>query len=323
MERALELLIDAAEDRPTRSLLAGVRDRVREGAPPADALAGASHSVTRFEHAVLSAADEAASVAPALEGLAVFLEEQETLRERVRSALIYPALVFTVGVCVAIIMLGLLLPRTRELLEGAGGGMPGLTRACMAAGTFLLHWGWVLLLVPAGAVLYWRQRVRDDAERRVRWDRRLFRVPLWGRGYELLAGLRFARSLAMTLRGGVSLVDALPLAGRATGSRWIAALSDEESEFVRHGGRLSEALQRIPPLARSLPGWVRIGEAGGALPRMLDAAGDRYQERWERLASRSLALLEPALILAVGGFVLLVTSAVLLPVIRLSRGVGM
>ena len=138
----------------------------------------------------------------------------------------------------------------------------------------------------------------------------------------MLASLRFCRTLSVLLKGGVALIDGLVLAGRATGSPWVARIAAEEAETVRHGGRLSDAVARIPPLAESLPGWIRIGEASGGLAKLLDSAGQRYQVRWDRFITRCLSFLEPILIIAIGGFVLLVTLSVLLPVLQLSQAVG-
>ena len=147
-------------------------------------------------------------------------------------------------------------------------------------------------------------------------------MPLWGRGYRILVNLRFARTLAMVLRGGVSVIDGLVLAGRATGSPWVEELAEAEARAVRHGGRRSDSVGRIPPLAGSLPGWIRAGEASGGLPRLMESAGDRCQAHWQRFAGRCLGILEPALILVIGAFVLLIASAILLPIVTLSRALG-
>jgi type II secretory pathway component PulF len=164
-----------------------------------------------------------------------------------------------------------------------------------------------------------RRRLDVDFRRRV--DRWLFRLPLVGRGYRILVNMRFARTLSILLDGGVPLIDGMVLAGRATGSCWIGHLVELEAESVRHGGRLSDAVRRIPPLSEWLPGWILIGEASGGMSRLVESAGQRYQQWWERFTSRCLSVVEPALILLIGGFVLLVTVSVLLPVISLSQSV--
>jgi general secretion pathway protein F len=257
-----------------------------------------------------------------LAGLADFLEEQERLRERVQGALIYPAIVFAVGICVAILMLGLLLPRARDILANTDEGLPGVTAFMIGLGRFLQHWGIGLALVlVAGGGLAWR-RARRDPKWRMRLSRMLFRAPVLGRGWITLVSLRFARTMSILLQGGVPVMDSLRLAGRATGDPWVTASCETEADAVRHGSSLSDAVRRIPPLAHSLPGWIEVGEAGGGLVRLLGAAARRYQAQWDRYLSRCLALLEPLLIFLIGGFVLLVTLSVLLPVVSLSQAVG-
>ncbi len=320
--RALGVLIDSPELTPVRPLLARVRDRVREGVSLAAALAEGSRSVTPFESAIVEAAESSGSVEMMLEQLAVFLEAQQKLREKVQGALVYPSIVFTVGICVAIVMLGLLVPRTRDILGGNEASLPALTAFMMALGRFCTTWGLALLGGLALGGLYARLRLERDAAFRRDWSRLLFRLPVFGRGCRLLVNLRFAQTLAILLRGGLSVIRAFPLAGRATGNPWIASLTEERAESIRHGGSLSDAVRSVPPLAESLPGWLEIGEASGGLEPLLVSAGQRYQERWDRYVSRCLALLEPLLILTIGGFVLLVTLSVLLPVINLSSRIG-
>lgn len=319
LERALEILIESPEMSETRGMLAVVRDGVREGRSLAAALAEGGASVTVFERAIIDAAEQSASVPAMLERLAGFLEHREKLRERIHSALLYPALVVCVAVCVAVVMLGLLLPRAREILAGSQAPMPRLTAGMITLGAGLGKWGVPALAVVVAAGWLFARRLRRDADLRERWDRVLYGLPVWGRGYALLVNLRFAHTLAILLRGGVALLDAVRLSGRATGSPWLARLAADESEAIRHGSNLADAVGRIPPLAASLPGWIRVGEAGGGLERLLENAGERYEERWDRYLSRSLTLLEPTLILVIGMFVLLVTLAVLLPVLSLSR----
>ena len=150
-------------------------------------------------------------------------------------------------------------------------------------------------------------------------DRFYFRLPLIGRGYAIVANLRCVRTLAIMLKGGVGLVDALPLAGRSTGSAWVASLMEREADAVRHGSSLADAIRRVPPLAVSLPAWIQAGEASGALEKLLETAGDAFQHQWNRFATRTLSWLEPALIFLIGLFVLLVTLSVLLPIVSMNK----
>lgn len=320
--RAFDNLIESPELASEHSLLAGIKDRLRDGMPLAAALSESSASISPFETAIIEAAERSASVEVMLERLADFLDEQEQTREKVQSALFYPLIVLTVGICVAILMLGVLLPRARTIMSVGNAPLPALTQFMLGLGAQLSRWGGLCLVALVAAVAAVRHKLRADSRWQLRWDQALFRMPVLGRGYALLVNLRFARTLAILLRGGVALIDGVLLAGRATGSVWVSDLIRRESEAVRHGEALSGALRRVPPLALSMPGWVQTGEASGSLDRLLDSAGKRYQVQWERFVSRCLSLLEPILILGIGGFVLLVTISVLLPILSLTRVVG-
>jgi len=306
----------------SRALLAGVRDRVQEGVSLAAALKAGTSSVSDFEEAIIAAAERAAAVPDALESLADLLEQGEKVRHRLRSAMVYPAIVTVAGVLVAGLMLGFLVPRAQDVLAQSRGSLPGLTVFMMGFGRWVVRWGLAVPLAGLLAGLWHYERRRRDRAYRVRADRVLFRLPVFGYGYVLLAQLRFARTLAVLVRSGVGLVEGVALAGRATGSPWLADLADEQAEALRHGSRLSEAVRRMGPLGRDLPAWIQVGEMGGELARLLDHAAQRCLERWERSTTRSLSILEPMLILCVGGFVLLVTLSVLLPVLNLSKGLG-
>jgi len=140
MVRALEMLLRSPDLGDGSVLLAGVRDAVREGQSLAASLAEASDSFTAFEKAIIQVAERSGSVDLMLERLATFLEEQEGLKERVQGALIYPAIVVTVGICVAILMLGLLLPRAGAIFPDRQADMPALTVFMMGVGSFLMRW---------------------------------------------------------------------------------------------------------------------------------------------------------------------------------------
>lgn len=317
--RSLDILIESPEMDCQHILLAGVRDRVKEGSSLADALADASDSLTACERAIIESAEKSATVEFMLERLAKFLEEQQKLHDRVQTALIYPSIVVAVGVCVAVLMLGLLVPRTHKLLVGTNVVLPGLTQFMMSLGSLILKWGWVAAAGVIGGVLYLKHKLKHDHGFCARWDRALFKIPLWGKGYTILVNLRFSRTLAILLSGGVSLIEGIALAGRATGSPWISQLTEEGAEQLRHGNSLSNVIQKIEPLSASLAGWIRAGEASGGLERLLENASDRYQAYWNRFAGKSISFLEPVIILVIGGFVLLITVSVLLPIVSLTR----
>lgn len=322
LEDALNVLIDSPDQANLSSLLAGIRDKIKEGTSFASALGSASKSVSSFEQAIVEAGEKSGNVELMLGRLADFVSEQDKLRERIQSAMVYPSIVVGMGICVAIVMLGLLVPRARAILEGTTVDMPVITRMVIAFGSATVTVGPILLGLGIIVALWFTAKLKNDDEFRMTWDRRSFRFPIVGRARTLLANLRFARTMSILLDGGVSVIDAFLLAGRATGSSWTTAMVSTEAETVRQGASLCDAVRRVQPLSLSLPGWIQVGEASGDLAQLLERAGARYEEQWNRFVERSLGLLEPVLILIIGGFVLVVTLAVLLPVMSLSQAMG-
>jgi general secretion pathway protein F len=321
---AMEILMESPELGVSPSLLAGVRDRIREGASLAVALSTMAPHIKPYEKAILEVGEKSGNLEAMLERLALFLEEQEQLREKIISALIYPGIIFTFAIIVAIVLLGFVVPAAASVITEQSDKLqlPLLTRFMMTLGRGLLFGVPLALLAGLLGRSYLKQRMATEPALRYRLDQWVFQTPLVGRGYTIAVNLRCARTLSILLQGGVGLVDAMALAGRSTGSAWVAHLMQAEAESIRHGSSLADAMRRIPPLARSLPAWIQAGEASGALERLLDTAGNAYQHQWNRYVSRTLSWLEPVLIISIGIFVLLVTLSVLLPIISLNQTLG-
>lgn len=319
MTSALDSLVESAEWTAVAPALAGVRDRIREGAGPAEAFEASG--VAPLEVSLLQAGQRAGEMAAVFTKLAELLEEEEAIRDRVRSALLYPAIVSSVALLIAVGVFLFLLPAFARMFEESRVALPPLTRAVLAAGRVSSA-----AIVPAllsGAVLVWgfRRRCGRSLRCRMAFERLILALPVVGPARKALVGLRFARTLALLLRGGIPMIEALELAAAACGSAEVATAMPDEAERVRHGGRLHEAIRNIEPL-RMLAAWVETGEQSGDLPAMLDVAAARCEQAWNRRLTRGLALIEPALILLLGALVFLLALAILQPILALHRQIA-
>ncbi len=317
---ALDSLVESAEWTAVAPALAGVRDRIREGAGPAEAFEASG--VTPLEGSLLRAGQRAGEMAAVFTKLAELLEEEETIRDRVRSALLYPVIVSTVALLIAAGVFVFLLPAFARMFEESRVALPPLTRIVLAAGRASSAAMGPVLLAAAALVWVVRRRCARSARCRAAFERLVLRLPMVGPAREALVGLRFARTLALLLRGGIPLVEALDLAAAACGSAGVASAMPAEAERVRHGGRLHEAIRNIEPLRRMLTAWVEAGEQSGDLPAMLDIAAARCEQVWNRRLTRGLALIEPALILLLGALVFLLALAILQPILALHRQIA-
>ncbi len=319
---AIDTLIKTPEMRGIDGILGRVRDRVREGASLAQALAGTRADISKFEQATIMVAERASSLDVVLVQLADFIDEHEKMKARIQQAMIYPMLVLGLGICVAVVMLGILLPRTQKLMGGMVSDMPVLTRIMLSLGESIWPWGLLASAMLVVTGVWWIRHIRSDKKLRVKYDQMIFKMPLIGKGYRLLVAIRFARTLAILIRAGVSLVEGVALAGRATGSPWLEQLATKETESLRHGTTLADTIRKIAPLADQLPGWIEVGEASGSLDTLLDRAATRCQVRFDRYLDKLLVFLEPILLLFIGGFVLLIVLSVMLPMFSLSNAIA-
>ena len=315
MDRALALMMES-EDADISLALAAAMAGVREGRWLADSLAAACPGMLGHERAALAAAEHSAALPAMLPRVAEILEARELVRDRVRSALVYPAFVLALGVLVAAVMLGVVVPKTGAMLAESGLELPAASRLAVAgakafaAGTAALAAG---LAVALGLA---RRAAARSAARSP-----MLRLPFM-RAALALAGMRFASTLSVLTASGLPVVEALPIAGAATGRPWLRRCVEEQAEAVRNGRSLSTAIAALPGVGRELGEWVRVGEAGGCLGPMLDVAAGRMQREWERTLARRLALLEPAILALVGLFVLVLALALILPVMGMTRSLG-
>lgn len=319
LDQALELLLETPELGRCAEVLAKVRDAVRDGDALAAALSESSRRITLFETALLETGERTGALDAALVRLADFLEEEDSIRERIRTAMIYPAFIILLALVVSVLLLGVMMPNFEKLLGEMQLDLPPITRVMLGLGGFLARFGWVVLAgLGLLAWMAWRG-FTGSALWQARWARAQFGLPVWGKVTTALVNLRFSRTLALLLQGGVPLEEGLPLAGRSTGNTWVETGIETEAEKLRQGSSLADAVRRVPALSGALPGWIRAGEASGDLPELLESAARRFQRDWEKRMTRALSLLEPIVILVVGLFVLLVAMAVLQPILSMNE----
>jgi len=327
LDRALALLRDPAADAggASSSAAAAALERVaaavREGRGLADALDGAGAGLAPYERAAVASAEASATLPDALERLAGDLEADEAARASVRSALAYPCFVALLGLAVAGAMLGFVVPAAMRSLEASGLAIPASSRWLVGACRLV-----VFGLVPAAAALGLafaaaRRRARRDPAAALRLDRLLLRLP--GSRFAVeRAAERFATILGALVEGGMPVPEALPVAAAGTGRPALADALAGATARIRAGEAPAEALGRVPRIGPLLAQWIRVGEAGGCLPRMLRAAAGRLRARWRRRLALRLALLGPILLALVGAFVLALALGLVLPLLDVARGIG-
>jgi len=296
-----------------------VGEMVRRIAQRVDAGSSITEALREHERAfgsvyieTIGAAEKSGSMRRALEELAENLEWQDEARRRVQQAVMYP---LAVGVALGggtAFLLAFVVPRFTSMFAARGVELPALTRALAAIGASLTNFWWVYLLAIA-ATLFLARATWASSAGRVAIDRALHRAPYFGSMLRALAVTRFSRVLGVSLSAGISLVDAVEQAGRASGRPMLAQEMADAARQVRMGSSLADAIASTSYLPIFAKRMLAAGEEAAELPRLCTVVARRYEREAEHLSKNLGTLIEPLLIAALTGVVLLVALGIFLP----------
>jgi general secretion pathway protein F len=304
---------------PLRDTLAEARTRLHEGESFAHALGAARGVVPGIVLGMLRAGDRGSQLPLALEQVARHLEQEAELIARVRQALAYPLLLAAVGVASVLVIGTVIVPRFAELLGDLGQELPPATRVLLVGSSLLSHYWFLLIPAMAGMVALPLEIVRRPASRR-QMEETLLALPLIGSVRLALATSRIGRALGAMLAAGMPLLAALDAARDAVGDTAVARRLERARERVAAGAPVAESLERESALAPSALQLVHVGESSGRLGDMARRAGDLAAQEAERGLKTLVTLVEPALIVAFGGLVAFVATALLQAVYAIRPG---
>ena len=316
LEEAVRTIGRQAEREEVRAVLSSVHAAVVEGRRLSEAMKREQASFPPLYRAMVSAGESSGTLPQILERLAELLERQAQVRGKVLSALAYPVILAIVATFVVFALMVFVVPKVVEQFEDVGQELPLLTRMVIGLSDFLANWWWALILAAVAAALLAAKALQDEALR-LRFDRRLLRLPIAGRLLRDLHAARMARTLSTMVASRLPLLEGLRLTTETVHNRALRAASAEITESIRTGGSLSVALRRaavFPPLLVYL---AASGEASGKLDIMLERAADYLEREFDGFTATALSLLEPAIIVVMGGLVALIVLSILLPILQL------
>lgn len=318
VEQTLNAVIEQSEAAAVREILAGVRSEVLAGQSLGRAMRAYPHAFPEIYTTLVSAGEHSGNLATVLLRLAEYSEERHALQTKVALAFIYPAIVSLVALAVVIGLLTYVVPQVVGVFENSNQTLPWLTRALMGLSAFMRASAVFWLIAIAAAVWGVRRALRIPYWRE-RFDRRLLKLPLIGRLVRGINTARVASTLAILVGGGVPLLNALQAAVGVLSNLPMKNALDDAARRVREGTTLSRALAEsglYPPMMVHL---IASGEASGRLDTMLERVARQQTQELQTRVSVLTAILEPALILLMGLFVLLIVLAILLPIFEMNQ----
>ena len=320
LERALAALAEEAPTERQKHLMAAIRAEVNAGSSLGRALGQHPREFPAIDQAVITAGEQSGHLGQVLEQLATDLEEQQTLRAKLMGAALYPAIVTLVALAIVVFLVTSVVPQVAGVFAGSQRQLPFLTVVMLAVSDGVRQWGWLVVLLALAAGLTLRSALRQEPLR-LRWDAAWLRLPVIGRlslGYN---SARFASTLAMLTSAGVPILKALQSAADTLSNQALRADALDALVRVREGAPLGLALSQHTRFPGLLSMFAKLGEQTGQLPVMLQRAAQQLSAEVQRRAMALATVLEPLLIVGMGGMVMLIVLAVLMPIMELNQWV--
>ena len=318
LEEGLKAVADQNEESRVKATLLAVRAKVLEGHPLAMALAAFPAVFPDLFRATVAAGEQAGHLEVVLERLAEYQEFQQQLRQKILLALLYPLILTAVAISVVAALMVYVVPQVVKVFNNLGQELPPLTRGLIAVSGFLEAHGLWLLVAGTGLILGLRLLLHQEGPR-LSWHRLVIRLPLVGRMIRTLNAARFSRAFSILTASGVSVLEGLHIAAQVLGNLVIRQAVTAAAGRVREGATLHRSLTQcgyFPPLTIHL---IASGEASSKLEEMLERAAVIQEREIETTLTAALRLFEPLLILVMGGVVLTIVLAILMPIFDLNQ----
>lgn len=318
LEQSLAAIGEQSENARVKSIVLGVRAKVREGFSFADGLKDFPRAFPELYRATVEAGEQSGHLDGVLERLADYTENRQELTQKIRNAMIYPAVLLVFCTLIITMMMAYVVPKVVGVFVNSGQELPGPTAALISASDFIQAWGWLVLLVLAG-LLYLAGRVLKKPGPRRAFDAFLLRVPVVGRIIRGLNTARFTRTLSIMTGAGVPVLQGLNISAAVISSTPMRDSVEEATLRVREGAPIGASLardQQFPPLCIHL---ISSGEASGQLEQMLNKAAGQQEREMDGLIATLLNILEPGMIIFMGAVVLSMVIALLLPIFEMNK----
>lgn len=317
IDQAISAIAGEENNPSTRKLLANIHSQISEGKRFADALETAPRAFPPLYQAISAAGEQSGRLDEVMGHLAGYLESSYRVRRKVQSALVYPFVLALLAFGMVGALMIIVVPRLVEQFDVFGGTLPWLTRQVIGVSNFLQGIGGIVVLLLIVSIPFvFRYLKRGPSGQLI--DRMLLKLPVAGRMITTVQSARFARVFATLSSSGGTVLESLGAAGKAMTNQVFAKAADEIIVKVREGGSFASALKATQVFPPVMVQMISMGEQGRNLSLMMNRSAELLEEEFENSTSTMLSLMEPLIIIVMGGLVALIVLAIMLPIIQLN-----
>ncbi len=321
MVQAFEILANGQANPRMRDMLNDVRDQISGGSSLSEAMTRHPVQFDSLFRNLTRAGEQAGVLDTVLDTVATYKERMEALKGKIKKALFYPIAVIAVAIVVSSILLIYVVPQFDAVFKSFGAELPAFTKMIVSASEFMTTWWWTVLLVLVGSVVGFMFAYKRSPALERTVDRLLLKLPVIGQILHQSAIARFARTLALTFKAGVPLVEALETVGGATGSIIYNDAVKRIRDDVSVGYQLNVAMKQVNLFPHMVVQMTAIGEEAGALDTMLLKVAEFYEMEVNNAVDALASLLEPFIMIIIGVLVGGMVIGMYLPIFKIAATV--
>jgi type IV pilus assembly protein PilC len=315
--RALYVIEEQTENDKLKETWIAVRQDVEAGLSFSEALAKHPAVFNELYVAMVQAGETGGILDQTLVRVATQLEKDAALRRQVKAAMVYPMLIGGFALVVLLALVAFLVPVFEKIFKDFGGELPAITKFTV----FLSHMvtgRWYVMIAIVWAIVFAFRKWRSTERGRLQWDRIKLKFPMKiGSIVQKVALARFSRTFSGLIAAGVPMLEAIEITGRTSGNRVIEIAMDDVRESVKKGGTLTQPMTKVPEaFPVMVTQMIGVGEETGALETMMTKVADFYEEQVEAAVKALTSILEPVMIIVVGGIVGFIVIAMYLPMFK-------
>jgi general secretion pathway protein F len=315
---SLSALIDQIKDRRLEAGFRDIREKIVQGASFGEALEQHPLYFTDLYVNMVKAGEASGNLDDILSQLADFLQKQNRLQSKIVASLTYPAVLIGVGVLVIFVLMKFAVPKILMVLETGKRTLPLPTKILISSSSFFEKY-WLVLLIGI-AILYILYRLFIRTDRGKLWrDTVLLRLPVVGEMFRKQAVARFAMTFAILLRSGISVLEGLEIVSKVVNNRLLSQTLEALRKRIMEGTDIATPLKRSGVFPPAVGYMIAIGEESGQLEDILDKITEAYEDEVEISTQKMMSLLEPAIILALGGIVAFIAGSIIWPILEMSK----
>lgn len=315
ISRALSVLAAQVTNKHFAQVIREVRDSVESGLSLSEGMAKHPKVFDELYVSMVRAGELGGSIDTVLKTVATALEKQVAITRKIRGAMAYPVVVVSVISLLFVVMMVLIVPVFKKLFKTLNAPLPAPTKVVIDISNILVSWrAGILVLVIIGAVVGFRRWIATE-KGRAKWDEWKLKPPIFGPLVHKTALARFSFTLSSLIRSGVPLMESLDIVGRASGNAVMANATQEIKRAVREGRPFADPMRANPVFPQLIVQMVDVGEQTGALDDMLGKAADYYQGEVDQTVDNLSSILEPLLVVTMGGMVGTVIVSLYLPML--------